>query len=166
VGSVAVTRAVTFVCGGLLLVAYGAEGYGSRPALFDFLRGPTFLGFVGSGIAWLVLRERERLVVSADALLARRARLWALGAAVCFACIGWSWTGGAPRPVSPTLCFGGALVCAIGALVTARDARESGPRARASARAAAGLAVGLALVPLLLFGLVVLLFITSHDPLQ
>ena len=79
--------------------------------------------------------------------------------------IGWSWTGGAPKPISPTLCFGGALVCAVGALVTARDAREAAPEARSSARAAAALAVGLALVPLVLFGLVLLLFVTSNEPL-
>src|SRR5439155_11591941 len=116
VDTVAVTRAVTFVCGGILLLAYAARGYGSTPVLFDFLRGPAFWGLLGFGLAWLILRERERQAPTSSGVIAHRARLWALGAAVSFAGIGWSWTGGAPKPISPTLCFGGALVCAVGAL--------------------------------------------------
>lgn len=163
--SVAVTRTVTFVCGGFLLLAYATQGYASRPVVFDFLRGPAFWGLVGFGVAWLVLRERERPAAASTEVIARRARLWALGATGSFAGIGWSWTGEAPKPISPTLCFGGALVCAVGALLTARGAREAAPEARSFARAIAALAVGLALVPLVLFGLLLLLLVTSHGPL-
>jgi hypothetical protein len=156
-----VTRALTFVCGGFLLLESLVRAYGSTPFPFDFLHGLAIWGLLGFGLAWLILRERER--VGGNLGAGERARLWAVGAVVCFAGIGWSWTGGAPRFVSPTLCFAGALVCAVGALVSAHDARDATPRERASARAAAGVAVGLAIIPILLFGALILLLLTSDS---
>jgi hypothetical protein len=78
--------------------------------------------------------------------------------------MGWSWAGGAPRFVSPTLCFVGVFVCAIGALVSARGARHAPRKERASARVAAGVAVALLLIPLLLVGAFILLLAMSDGP--
>jgi hypothetical protein len=91
---------------------------------------------------------------------ARRARLWTLGSALCFTGIGWGWTGNAPAFVSPTACFVGSVICAGGALLSARGARHTEGQ-RASARTAAVISVLLLLVPVALFGLLILLLSTS-----
>jgi hypothetical protein len=92
---------------------------------------------------------------------ARRARLWAFGSALCFTGIGWSWAGNAPATVSPLVFILGAVICAIGAIVSARHARHAESHERASARAAAWVAVLLLLIPVALFGLLILLLVTS-----
>ncbi|HEY2946680.1 MAG TPA: hypothetical protein VGN09_29870 [Vicinamibacteria bacterium] len=94
----------------------------------------------------------------------RRAQTWAAGAVICFTGMGWSWAGGAPPFVSPTLCFVGLFACAIGALVSARGARHGARKDRASARAAAGVAVALLLMPVLLVGAFLLFFVMSGGP--
>jgi hypothetical protein len=158
VDTLAVTRALTLVSASFLLLAALVGSSGSAPVVFDFLAGPAFLAFVCSGVTWIGLRERER------GEPARHGRLWALGAVLSFTGLGWSWTGDAPRVLSPGVCFLGAVVCAVGAVVSARRARHADPRERAVARAAAWVAVLLLLIPVFLFGLLILLLTTSDSP--
>jgi hypothetical protein len=95
----------------------------------------------------------------------RRAHTWAAGAVICFTGLGWSWAGGGPPFLSPSICFVGLFACAIGALVSAHGARDASRKDRASARFAAGLAVVLLLVPFVLVGAFILILLTSDDPL-
>jgi hypothetical protein len=157
-----VARTGTFVCGGVLLLHSLLRGYGSAALFCDFLHGAALWGLFGFGITWLVLHEKER--AGGDLPAGERARLWGVGAVICFTGMGWSWAGGAPPFVSPTLCFVGLFVCAIGALVSARGARHAARKDRASARVAAGVAVALLLVPFLLVGAFILVLVTSDGP--
>jgi hypothetical protein len=86
-----------------------------------------------------------------------------MGSALCFTGIGWGWTGNAPAFVSPTVCFFGSVICAGGALLSARGARHAEEGQRASARRAALISVLLLLVPVALFGFLILLLSTSDS---
>jgi hypothetical protein len=78
--------------------------------------------------------------------------------------MGWSWAGGLAGFISPSVWFLGLAICTVGALWSARGAHGATRKDRASARAAATLAVLLLLVPAALVAVFILLFATSDGP--